>query len=97
MGIHQRVSSAKNYAQSRHSILQKCLLRIIDDNTNDYTALPEFRCTYPAGSRSSVYGGRSVVPDVAVIAWNQLQFNNRGEPEDDFLEVPSWSIEIRRC
>ena len=84
----------KSMPKARHSILQKCLLRIIDDNTHDYTALPEFRCTYPTGSRNSVYGDRSVVPDVAVIAWSQLQFNSRGEPEDSFLEAPSWSIEI---
>ena len=75
----------KPMPKARHSILQKCLLRIIDDNTNDYTALPEFRCTV---------GDRSVVPNVAVIAWSQLQFNNRGEPEDGFFEAPSWSIEI---
>lgn len=75
----------KPMPKARHSILQKCLLRIIDDNTNDYTALPEFRCTV---------GDRSVVPDVAVIAWSQLQFNSRGEPEDGFFEAPSWSIEI---
>ena len=30
-------------------------------------AYTELRCTYPAGSRSSVYGGRSIVPDVTVV------------------------------
>ncbi|PZV07921.1 MAG: hypothetical protein DCF22_21175 [Leptolyngbya sp.] len=78
-------SLQKPMPKARHSILQKCLLRIMDDTTNDYTALPEFRCTL---------GDRSVVPDVAVIAWSQLQFNSCGEPDDVFLEAPSWSIEI---
>ena len=35
-------------------------------------AYTELRCTYPAGSRSSVYGGRSVVPDVTVFTWERL-------------------------
>ncbi|MBM0743449.1 Uma2 family endonuclease [Phormidium sp. CLA17] len=75
----------KPVPKARHSILQQCLLSAIDDSTNDYSVLPEFRCTF---------GDRSVVPDVAVIAWSQLQFNSRGEPKDEFLEAPRWSIEI---
>jgi len=40
------------------------------------------------------FGGRSIVPDVAVIAWNRINLNQAGEPEDDFREAPDWTIEI---
>jgi Uma2 family endonuclease len=45
----------------------------------------ELRCTF---------GGRSVVPDISVIAWNRIQVNDSGEPEDNFLEAPDWVIEV---
>lgn len=55
------VALQKPMPKTRHSILQKRLLDVVDSNSGDYTALPELRCTV---------GGRSVAPDVAVIAWN---------------------------
>ncbi len=69
----------------RHSILQKRLLTVIDSHSEDYTALPELRCTF---------GGRSVVPDIAVVAWNRIQLDEEGEAEDNFVEPPDWTIEI---
>jgi Uma2 family endonuclease len=72
------VAIQKPMPKTRHSILQK-------RHTADYTALPELRCTF---------GGRSIVPDVAVIAWNRINLNEAGEPEDDFTEAPDWTIEI---
>lgn len=75
----------KPMPKTRHSILQKRLLGAIDNSSDRYTALPELRCTF---------GGRSVVPDVAVIAWDRIQINEVGEPEDDFTEAPDWTIEI---
>jgi Uma2 family endonuclease len=71
--------------KTRHSILQKRLTAEVDSQTADYTALPELRCTF---------GGRSIVPDVAVIAWNRINLNEAGEPEDDFTKSPDWTIEI---
>lgn len=79
------VAIQKSMPKTRHSILQKCLLAAVDSQTTDYTALPELRCTF---------GGRSIVPDVAVIAWNRIKLNEIGEPEDDFTEAPDWTIEI---
>ena len=38
--------------------------------------------------------GRSIVPDIAVIAWNRIRINDAGEPEDNFTEAPDWTIEI---
>jgi Uma2 family endonuclease len=79
------IALQKPMPKTRHSILQKRLLDAVDDNSDEYTALPELRCTF---------GGRSVVPDVAVIAWDRIQINEAGEPEDDFTEAPDWTIEI---
>ncbi|WNZ25248.1 Uma2 family endonuclease [Leptolyngbya sp. NK1-12] len=79
------VAVQKPMPETRHSILQKRLLNTIDNHTDTYTALPESRCTF---------GGRSIVPDIAVIAWNRIQINERGEPEDDFTAAPDWTIEI---
>jgi Uma2 family endonuclease len=79
------VAIQKPMPKTRHSILQKCLLNQVDNHSDDYTALPELRCTF---------AGRSVVPDVAVVAWNRIQINDAGEPEDDFTAAPDWTIEI---
>lgn len=79
------IALQKPMPKTRHAILQKRLLLAIDDSSDKYNALAELRCTF---------GGRSIVPDVAVIAWNRIQTNEVGEPEDNFLEAPDWSIEI---
>jgi Uma2 family endonuclease len=69
----------------RHSVLQKRLLAEIDDPQGNYLTLPELRCTF---------GGRSIVPDVVVVALNRVQLNELGEPEDHFTTPPDWAIEI---
>ena len=79
------VAIQKPMPKFRHSIIQKRLLRTVDDNSEEYTALPELRCTF---------AGRSIVPDVAVVAWNRIQFNEIGEPVDNFEQPPDWTIEI---
>jgi Uma2 family endonuclease len=79
------VAIQKPMPKFRHSIIQKRLLRTVDDNSEKYTALPELRCTF---------AGRSVVPDVAVVAWNRIQLNEVGEPVDNFEQAPDWTIEI---
>lgn len=79
------VAIQKPMPKFRHSIIQKRLLRVVDDNSDDYTALPELRCTF---------AGRSIVPDVAVVAWNRIQLNEIGEVVDNFEQAPDWTIEI---
>lgn len=79
------VAIQKPMPKFRHSIIQKRLLRTVDDNSDEYTALPELRCTF---------AGRSIVPDVAVVAWNRIQLNEIGEPFDNFEQAPDWTIEI---
>ncbi len=48
-------------------------------------AFPELRCTF---------GGRSIVPDVSVFAWNQIPRDDNGEIADAFEIAPDWTIEI---
>jgi Uma2 family endonuclease len=79
------VAYQKPMPKTRHSILQKRLVNAIDKSTDQYTALPELRCTF---------GGRSIVPDIAVIDWNRIPINEVGEPEDNFTQAPDWTIEI---
>lgn len=79
------IAIQKPMPKTRHSILQKRLLIEIDDNSDDYTALPELRCTFAE---------RSVVPDIAVISWSRIQITETGEPEDNFTQAPDWAIEI---
>lgn len=66
----------------RHSLLQKQLLSAIN---SDYAALPKLRCTF---------GGRSIVPDVAIVLWNRIPVDESGEPQDDFKAAPDWAVEI---
>jgi Uma2 family endonuclease len=52
-------------------------------------------CTYPSGSRNSVYGNRSIVPDVVVIAKNHLPLDESGDRSSAGIEfAPPWVIEI---
>lgn len=79
------IAMQKPMPKTRHSILQKRLLTEVDNHSEEYTASPELRCTF---------AGRSIVPNVAVIAWNRIKINEVGEPEDDFTEAPDWSIKV---
>lgn len=79
------VITQKPMPKTRHSLLQKRLLTEIDRHSQTYTALPELRCTF---------AGRSIVPDIAVVAWERIPTNELGEPEDDFIEPPDWVIKI---
>lgn len=72
----------------RHSRLQAKLIAAINEVTEAPKiayAFPELRCTF---------GGRSIVLDIVVLDWSQIQFDEEGEPLDDVLIAPSWSIEI---
>jgi Uma2 family endonuclease len=75
----------KNTPKFRHSLLQKRLIRAIDAVGDRDTAMPELRCTF---------GDRSIVPDVAVVAWERVVLTDDGEPIDQFLAAPDWMIEI---
>jgi Uma2 family endonuclease len=48
-------------------------------------ALPELRCTF---------GGRSIVPDIAVFTWERVPKDASGDIADSFDAAPDWTIEI---
>ena len=78
----------KPMPKSRHSRLQSKLLNAVNEVTEEKRiayAFPELRFRF---------GGRSIVPDVAVISWERINFDKNGEPRDDLLISPDWTIEI---
>lgn len=78
----------KPMPKTRHSRLQGKLTSTINDVVEEGQiayAFPELRCTF---------GGRSIVPDIAVFRWNRIEFDDDGEPVDDVLIAPDWTIEI---
>lgn len=48
-------------------------------------AYPELRCTF---------GGRSIVPDIAVFTWGRIPRDENGEVANTFAIAPNWTIEI---
>lgn len=48
-------------------------------------AFSELRCTF---------GGRSIVPDIAVFVWDRIPREQNGEIANNFLVAPDWTIEI---
>ncbi|MFO5494540.1 MAG: Uma2 family endonuclease, partial [Cuspidothrix sp.] len=48
-------------------------------------AFPELRCTF---------AGRSIIPDIAIMRWKNIVFDESGEPVDDVIIAPDWTIEI---
>ncbi|MGD1861179.1 MAG: Uma2 family endonuclease [Leptolyngbyaceae cyanobacterium] len=78
----------KPMPQGQHSRLQQKLMSTINAVTEDAQialALPELRCTF---------GGRSIVPDVAVFQWDRLPVNEDGSIANSFNAQPDWTIEI---
>jgi Uma2 family endonuclease len=87
----------KPMPQGKHSKLQGKLVTVINavvEEPQIALAFPELRCTYPAGSRDSVYGGRSTVPDIAVFTWSRIPVDDRGAVANVFQAAPDWTIEI---
>ena len=78
----------KPMPKARHSRLQEKLSNAVNKVAEDGQiayAFPELRCTF---------GGRAIVPDVAVLRWERIEFDEKGEPIDDVLISPDWTIEI---
>ena len=77
----------KSMPKTRHSRLQAKLTANINQVTELEKiayAFPELRCTF---------GGRSIVPDIAVLSWENIQFNEEGEPIDDRKTPRDWASE----
>jgi Uma2 family endonuclease len=78
----------KNMPKARHSRLQAKLTSAINEVTEPSRiayAFPELRCTF---------GNRSIVPDLAVLLWQKIEFDVNGEPVDNVVVAPDWTIEI---
>lgn len=76
----------KSMGGGKHSLLQKRLVAVIDAAGNNYEAFPELRCTFD---------NRSVVPDVAVVANDQIPVDQSREIISTGINfAPSWVIEI---
>jgi Uma2 family endonuclease len=78
----------KPMPQGKHSKLQGQLATTINHSAEQQRtalALPELRCTF---------GGRSIVPDVAVFVWHRIPLDEQGDIANIFTEAPDWTIEI---
>lgn len=78
----------KPMPKTRHSRLQAKSIATINEVVEQRQiayAFPELRCTF---------GGRSIIPDVAVLRWQRIAFDEQREPVDDVLIAPDWTIEI---
>ncbi len=85
--INGRISQ-KSMPKGRHSRLQSKLSAVINQITEDAKiayAFTELRCNF---------GGRSLVPDIAVFLWGSIPFLVNGEVPDRFNCPPDWVIEI---
>ncbi|MBD2384936.1 Uma2 family endonuclease [Cylindrospermum sp. FACHB-282] len=78
----------KPMPKGRHSRLQGKLCAVINQVTEEQKiayGFPELRCSF---------GGRSIVPDVAVFQWGRIPFTVNDEVPDNFEIPPDWTIEI---
>ena len=78
----------KPMPKGRHSRLQGKLCATINQVSEEPKlayAFPELRCSF---------GGRSIVPDVAVFRWERIPFTPEGDVPDNFDLPPDWTIEI---
>lgn len=78
----------KPMPKGKHSRLQKCLLDAISqvgEKNKIACPFPELRCSF---------GGRSLVPDVAVFEWENIPIDEQGEISNDVTIAPDWTIEI---
>jgi len=80
--------SQKLMPKSKHSRLQIKLCNAINgviEAAKIAYAFPELRCNF---------AGRSIVPAIAVLRWERMEFDRAGEPMDDIYVAPDWIIEI---
>lgn len=78
----------KPMPQGEHSCIQQKLTTAINAVVEDLRialALPELRCTF---------GGRSIVPDIAVFTWERIPTKLDGTIANAFESHPDWIIEI---
>ncbi|OYD87270.1 hypothetical protein CDG77_30320 [Nostoc sp. 'Peltigera membranacea cyanobiont' 213] len=78
----------KPIGQGEHSTIQGELIIFINAILKPQKvarAYPELRCTF---------GGKSIIPDVAVFTWDRIPRKENGRVANLFLAAPDWTIEI---
>jgi Uma2 family endonuclease len=78
----------KSMPQGKHSRLQLHTSNAINNVLEPQKialAFPELRCTF---------GERSIVPDIAVFAWERIPLDEKGNIANAFNTYPDWIIEI---
>ncbi|MGF1574977.1 MAG: Uma2 family endonuclease [Cyanophyceae cyanobacterium] len=78
----------KPMPKGKHSLLQGELATALNQSLRSEKkawAFPELRCTF---------GGRSIVPDIAVITWDRIPVDEAGEIDNDVRFCPDWILEI---
>lgn len=78
----------KPMPQGEHSAIQTELapaINLIIKSHHIGRAFTELRCTF---------GGRSIVPDIAVFVWNRIPRQPNGGIANVFSTAPDWTIEI---
>jgi Uma2 family endonuclease len=78
----------KPMPQGKHSTIQGEFVTTINGVSKPQRiawAFPELRCTF---------GGRSIIPDVAVFVWNRIPLDEDGDIANTFNAHPDWTIEI---
>jgi Uma2 family endonuclease len=78
----------KPMPQGKHSVLQTYLAATINSQgviQKRALGLSELRCTF---------GGRSLVPDIAVFSWERIPRDREGEVANVVTVAPDWVIEI---
>lgn len=78
----------KPMPQGKHSKLQGRVVTLINNITEKpqiALALPELRSTF---------GGRSIIPDIAVFTWSRIPLDEDGDIANVFAATPDWTIEI---
>ncbi len=78
----------KPMPRGKHSLLQTRLsatINRVSEPQQAAFALTELRCTF---------GGRSLVPDIAVFYWQNIPLDEDGEIANQFDKPPDWTIEI---
>jgi Uma2 family endonuclease len=79
---------AKPMPQGKHSTIQGEFVPAVNAVVKPQRiarAFPELRCTF---------GGRSIVPDIAVFVSDRIPRDENGEVANTFLIAPDWTIEI---
>lgn len=78
----------KPMPKGKHSRLQTRLsaeINRVAEPDRIACAFTELRCTF---------GGRSIVPDISVFAWEKIPLDDVGEIENTFEVAPDWTIKI---